>query len=73
MIGIKQNDDLGLLYDTLMIESHVDSFYHQYQVAEISFIFYIIYIIKLSRIHYLLRVFFTIRRIRNIIRIRFHI
>jgi hypothetical protein len=54
MIGIKQNDDLGLLYDTLMIESHVDSFYHQYQVAEISFIFYIIYIIKLSRIHYLL-------------------
>jgi len=72
MIGIKQNDDLGLLYDTLMLESHVDSFYHQYQVAEISFTFYIMCIIKLSRIHYLLR-FFIICLIRNIIQRWFYI
>jgi hypothetical protein len=54
MIGKKQNDDLGLLCDTLLIGSHVGPFYYIYQVVEISFTFYIIYITKLSQIHYLL-------------------
>jgi hypothetical protein len=51
MIGKKQNDDLGLLCDTLMIGSHVGPFYYIYQVVEISFTFYIIYITKLSQIN----------------------
>jgi hypothetical protein len=69
---IKKNDDWGILYDILMIGSHMSLFYHLYPVAEISFAFYIIYIIKLSWIHYLLR-FFIICLIRNIIQRWFYI
>jgi hypothetical protein len=38
-----------------MIGSYLGSFYHLYQVIEKSFTFCILYIVKLSRIHYLLR------------------
>jgi hypothetical protein len=53
-----------------MIGSYVGPFYYIYQAVEIRFTFYIIFIIKLSQIHYLLR-FFTIHLIRNIIQRRF--
>ena len=72
MIEIKQNDGLGLMRDALMIVSHVGLFYHLCQAAQISFKFYIMYIIKLRQIHYLLR-FLTILLIRNITRRWFHI
>jgi hypothetical protein len=60
MIGKKQNGDLGLLCDTLMIESRVGLFYHLHEVVEIS----------LSGIHYLLYFLITCL-IRNIIQRRF--
>jgi hypothetical protein len=40
-----------------MIESYVGPFYRLYKVVEINVTFYVIYIIKLSLIHYLLRFF----------------
>jgi hypothetical protein len=64
------------MYDILMIEAVCGSFYHLYQVAEISFTFYIIYLIKLKQNNLLcfsLTMFFTIHLIINIIRRQIHI